>query len=94
MLGQHLQRFIEAEALDLLDELDDVAGVAAPETLVRLDVRVDRKRGRLFVVEWAEALVPVPGRLAQAYVLADDPDNVDRRFQLLTNSMRDGALGR
>src|SRR5690606_16343492 len=51
--GQELDRLGEADALGLLDEIEQVAARLAAEAVVKLVRRVDRERGCALVVEGA-----------------------------------------
>src|SRR5215469_10803572 len=53
---QSLQRLGEAEVVDLLDELDDVAALVAGEAVPEPPGRRDIERRRLLVMERAQAL--------------------------------------
>ncbi len=77
-LGEQLEGFEEADALDFHDELQDVAADVAAETFVALDGGVDVERRRLFGVEGAEAEVAAGGAAAlEAHVFADGLNDVD-----------------
>src|SRR5437899_972517 len=82
-LGEQLQRFIEADPLDLLDELEDIAALAAAEAFEELMVGVDPEGRGLLVMEGAQAGVAL-GRAnpPQPDVLADYADNIHRRLDL------------
>src|SRR5260370_26761681 len=54
-LGKLFQRFVEADALDLLDEFEDIAALTAAEAFIKLMVGMDPKGGRLFGMEGAPA---------------------------------------
>ena len=61
--GQHLQRLREVGALHLLDEVEEVAALAAAEAVPDLLLTADAKARRLLGMEGAEALVVPPGPL-------------------------------
>ncbi len=71
-VGQALHRLHEREVLDLHDELDDVAALAAAEAVEGAVAGAHVERGRLLLVERAQALQRAPARAAQCDVLADD----------------------
>ena len=54
-LGEKLDGLGKAEALDVHDEIDDVAALFAAEAVVDLLVRRDGEGGRFFIVEGAQA---------------------------------------
>jgi len=62
----------ERQAVDLLDERDDVTALAAPEAVPQADLRTHVERRRVLVVERAEALHRPDARGLQGHVLADD----------------------
>ena len=67
-----------------MHELEDVAADAAAEAFVELARLVDVEGRSLFLMERAQAQVAAGGaNAAQAHVLADHLDDVDRGFQLL-----------
>src|SRR5207302_778610 len=91
--GKLLGRLAEALPVELHDELDRVAGRAAPEAVEDLLVGHDVEAGRLLSVEWAEAL-PVPAGLLQpdaALHHRDDVDTVAQLLQLLVADSRQSA---
>src|SRR5699024_4674144 len=67
-----LDRFGEAEVVDLLHEGDDVAALAATEAVPQAQVGAHVERGGAFVVEGAQTLHRAHARSAQGHVLADD----------------------
>src|SRR5262249_26087021 len=94
-LGELFQGFVEAEPLDFLDELEDVAALATSEALVKLMVGVDTEGRGFFGVERAKARIAL-GRAdaLEADIFSDDADDVDgsfglrREVQLLNHSAR------
>ena len=72
LLGEPLDGLAEAEVLDLLDERDDVAALAAAEAVPGADGRADVEGRRLLVVERAQPLHRARTRGAQRDVLAHD----------------------
>src|SRR5579883_73751 len=90
-LGKGLEGFVEAQSFDLHDEVEHVAAGAAAEALVELVRGIDGKRGRLLVMEGAQAGIAVRARPFQPNVLADHADDVDRPLDLLREIH--GALG-
>src|SRR5258705_10163886 len=53
-LGELLQRFVKADAVYLLDKLEDVASLPAAEAFVELMIRVNTEGWSLFGMERAE----------------------------------------
>ena len=68
--GQALDRLAELQALQLHDELDDVAALAAGEAVVQLLARRDVERGGALVMEGAQALHVTAARWSELEVLA------------------------
>ena len=71
-LGQPLHRLHEGQVLDLLQEGEDVAALAAAEAVVVAAGRADLERRRLLVVERAQALEVAAAGVAQRDVLPHD----------------------
>ncbi len=83
--GEQPESFGKGEALDLLHKLENVARCVAAETLVILMPAVDAKRGCFFGVKRAQSDPALSGPLPfQAHVLADDLDDVQLVFKLLS----------
>ena len=82
-VGQKRHRLGEREILDLHDEADDAAALAAAEAVVDLLVRRDGERRRLFAVKRAEPEEVRPAFFRQAHVAAHDVDNVVALGELL-----------
>ena len=82
-VGQKGHRLREREILDLHDEADDAAALAAAEAVVDLLVRRDGKRRRLFAVKRAEPEEVRPAFFRQAHVAAHDVDDVVALGELL-----------
>ena len=76
-LGEQLERALEVDALDLLDEREDVAGGIAAEAVIDLLLGVDAERGRALLVEGAAPLVARGPGAAQLGVRGDELDEVD-----------------
>ena len=70
--GQVLDGLGEAQVVDLADERDDVAALAAPEAVEEPLAGADLERRRLLVVEGAQPLHVAAARGAQLHPLADD----------------------
>ena len=80
-VGQHLEGLPEVDALDLLDEFEEVPALVTAVAVPDLALRADGERWRLLGVEGTE-----PGQLAsrtvERDVSADDLDEVKSRFDL------------
>jgi hypothetical protein len=94
---RHLQARVRGEVLDRVDvahaavgheEADRVAVRLAAEAVVELLRRADGERGRLLVVERAEA-GEVRAGLLQLHVARDDVDDVDAVQQVLLERIGD-----
>src|SRR5262245_35144898 len=77
------QRLVKADPFDLLNKLEDVAPLSAPEALIELMVGMDAKRRGLFGMERAQTQIA----LGAAYpletdILPHDADDVNRSFDL------------
>lgn len=70
--GEILDRLGEAQPVDLLDEADDVATLAAPEAVPATDLRPHVERRGAFVMERAQALVRANTSRLESDVRADD----------------------
>ena len=91
-LGEEFQSLEKREAVDLHDELQDVAADAASEAVIHLPGLIHRERRRLFLMEGAEADVAAGGAEAlEAHVFADRLDDVDLGFELLDEFHAEGA---
>ncbi len=75
--GQLLQRFSELDVLHEHVEREDVAALPAPEAVEVLGVGEDDERGRLLVVERAQALEIRTGLFQGRHISLDQIDNVD-----------------
>src|SRR5690606_23078511 len=75
--GQLLQRFSELDVLHEHVEREDVAALPAPEAVEVLGVWKDDERGRLLVVERAQALEIRTGLFQGRHISLDQIDNVD-----------------
>src|ERR1700753_3271460 len=67
--GEALDRLAELQRLQLHDELDDVAALAAGEAVVQLLARRDVERGGALVVEGAQALQVTAARRPELEIL-------------------------
>src|SRR5205085_5116827 len=56
-LGEQLERALEVDVLDVLDEREDVAGGVAAEAVVDLLLGVDAERRRALIVEGTAPLI-------------------------------------
>ena len=83
LVGQFLERFPERETFDGHHEVEDIALGVAAVAIVKLVFGVDGKRGRLLVVERAQAGVAVSETAQARHVIRDHADDVDLRFQFL-----------
>ncbi|GMA88840.1 hypothetical protein GCM10025868_40900 [Angustibacter aerolatus] len=79
-LGEPLDGVAEGQVVDLLDERDDVAALAAAEAVPDAERRPHVERRRLLVVERAEPLERPDATGSERDVLADDV--LDRRTLL------------
>src|SRR5437763_16183494 len=70
--GEPLNRLAELEALDLHQELDDVAALATGEAVVELLARRHVERWGALLVERAQALEVAAACRPELQVLADD----------------------
>jgi hypothetical protein len=92
-LGEELQRLGEGEVLDLLNELEDIAGSIAAEAFVILQDAMNAERWCLLGMKRTKAHVALAGPLAlQADVLANHVHDVELILQLVgeTHSVLDG----
>ena len=80
-LREVAHRFLEADLLLQLDELEHVAAHAAAKAVEEAALAHDVERRRLLAMKRAQALVGVAG-LAQRDGVRDDGDNVGRRIGL------------
>src|SRR5690606_23160571 len=81
----------EGELVDLHEEVDDPAALAAAEAVERADARPHVEARALLVVEGAEALHrPDPSR-AERHVVADDVRDVRPRLDLVDVRATDQA---
>ena len=87
-LRQHLDGTDEVHALELLDEADRVAALAAAEALERSARGRDRKAGRALLVERAETPVDAAG-LAQPDVVLDERQDLGGRLDGLDGAVLD-----
>ena len=74
--GEPLDRLLEGDVVDLLQEGEDVAALAAAEAVVEADLRPHVEAGASFVVERAEALHRADAGALQRDVIADDVSDV------------------
>ena len=88
--GQELHRVREGQVLDLHDEADDPAALAAAEAVVYLPLAVDGEGGGLFVVEGAKAELVRPAALRQVYIGADHVHDVVALAQFLQKFLGKG----
>jgi hypothetical protein len=79
--GQHLQCLREVGALNLLDEVDQVATLAAAEAVPNLLFAADGEARGLLAMEGAQALVVAAGPL-QSDVTRDHLDDVETILDL------------
>ena len=88
-LGQPVQRVAEAQALELHDEVDGGAVGAAAEAMIEALVLDHVERGRLLLVERAQAqmLAPAPRQLD---VAADDLDQRQAGLEFLEREIGSG----
>ena len=97
-LGEPLDRLDEAQVVDLHQERDDVAALAAAEAVERAVRRPDVERRGLLVVERAQPLQRAAARAAQRHVLAHqvvDPGPLaDLRDVALPDPSRHGSESR
>ena len=91
-VGQKRHRLREREILDLHDEADDAAALAAAEAVVDLLIGRDGKRRRLFAVKRAEPEEVRPALFRQAHVAAHDIDDVVALGELLQKGFRKGHV--
>src|SRR5690606_32308527 len=91
-LSQQPHRVEEPHALDLLDELEQVAPGLAPEAVEEVLPRVHRERRRLLVVERAEPDEPGP-LLLRADVVAHHVHEVDGAADLFDDGIGDASHG-
>jgi hypothetical protein len=77
LVGEPLDRLGEAEAVDLLQDGDDVAALRAPEAVEELALRVDVERRGLLVVEGAQALQRAAPGGPEGDVVGDDLVDAD-----------------
>ena len=75
-MSYDFDRFGKTGILDLLHKGEDVARLAAAETMVELARRVHREGRRFFPVKGAKAGVILGSRFLQRNVFADNPDDV------------------
>ena len=80
---EELHRVREGEVLDLHDEVDDAAALAAAEAVIDLLVLVDGEAGRLLAVEGAEAEQVRPAAFGEPDIGAHHVHNVVPVGQLL-----------
>src|SRR4051794_26107705 len=83
LLRNQTNRLAKGDVLNLLDELEHVAGFTTAKAVIELAGSVNGKRWRLFLVEGTDSLIVLCPRLAQRYVLAHDANDVSLRAQLL-----------
>ncbi len=81
LLGDDADGLGEGDVLDLLDEGEDVAGLAAAETVEELPRLVDGEGGGLLLVEGAESGPVLRARLFETHIVADDADDVRLFFE-------------
>ncbi len=79
-LGEDLERFGLRQAVDLLEDRENVPRPSTTETLVAAGIRVDVERRRLLAMEWTEPGEPAAGLLQVNPVLFDDLNDVDALF--------------
>jgi hypothetical protein len=79
--GQVFYRLPERQPLNLFDELDDVAALAAAETLVELVARMHVKRRSPLFVKGAASLETLRTGFAERNVFTHNPDNIHLLLQ-------------
>jgi len=82
-VGEEFERFIKADAFDLLDKFQNVAADAAAETFEVLMRAMHREGGRFFSVDRAEVHIPRSAAGAfEAHVFANRFDDVHGGLEL------------
>ena len=71
-VGQALDRLGEAQALNFLHKLENVAARSAAEAMIKALSRADIKRRRFLVVERAQAFAGAATGVAESDILLDD----------------------
>src|SRR6185312_5715898 len=82
----------KAEAVHLHDERKNVAGLVAPEAVIKPLRHIHRKAARLLLMKWAQAREVLRPRLAQLHIVADDANNVGLVLYLLRETISHGRL--
>ena len=89
-LREPLNRFHERQVLDLLDEPDRVAALAAAEAVPQAFGGIQGERRRLLRVEWAQRLVEAP-RTLHLHVFRGDLDQVRAPADLFEVGVADAS---
>ena len=86
LVGDDLDRFRKADALDLHDEVEDRSAFVTAETVEDLFGRTDGERRRLFLVKRATRH-PVCALFLELHVILNDADDVSLSFEIVDESL-------